>query len=97
MDLFKRAMLTGEMEIGQIISENKKKKKKIYKKAPTLPKLPLECRPLVNNPEDFEFSSGNESDPTPSMCISDTDDAAKNAVTSGDDESGKKYNVSIDC
>ena len=95
LDLFKRAMVMGEMEIGQIISDKKKNKKKIYKKVQTtLPKLPFECMPMVNNPEDFEFSSGNESDPTPSICISDTDEDAKNAATDdSDEETGKEHAV----
>ena len=51
LDLFKRAMATGDIEIGHLMSENKPKKKE----STTLPTLPTAARFLVKNPEDFIF------------------------------------------
>ena len=51
LDLFKRAMATGDVEIGDLMSKNKPKKKE----STTLPTLPTAARPLIKNSEDFIF------------------------------------------
>ena len=51
LDLFKRAMVTGDIEIGDLMSKNKPKKKQ----STSLPSLPTAARLLIKNPEDFVF------------------------------------------
>ena len=90
MDLFKRAMVTGDPEIGQKMAE--KAKKKSTTTTPTLPCLPTAARPLIKNHEDFHFTDPSESEPDPSDFISDTDPEAAKKKDDGKEESEESEN-----
>ena len=93
-DVFVRDLITGEMEVGHIISEWGKSTKKSTTAVPTLPKLPTLVRPLVSNPEEFIFEDPYESDPDEKyggilyegkygIHTADTDDEVMNVMDTG--------------
>ena len=81
-------MITGDIEIGSIMAENDKSRKKPTSPIPApLPRLPTLSRPFVLNPEEFIFEDLEESDHEDwDFYASDTDPKALEAVT-GDEES----------
>ena len=64
-------MVQGDPEIGKIISENNKSKKKAAATT-TLTKMPLEAKPFIKNPQDFEFV-GSDVESEPEIFLSDTE------------------------
>ena len=86
-------MLTGEMEIGNIMSKHDMPKKKFI--GPIIaPKLPTLARPFIINHDEFIFEDAYESDPDEKyggilfeekygIYTSDTDDDAMNAMETG--------------
>ena len=56
VDLFKRCLTFGDMEIGKIMTENNEPKRKRKTTEPQpLPTLPTAAKPMIRNPEKFEF------------------------------------------
>ena len=73
-DLFVRAMVTGDIEVGYEMAQIDKKKRKSAASI-ALPTLPTLARPLVKNPEQFQFDDPYESDTNSDIIhLSDTDD-----------------------
>ena len=82
-------MATGDMEIGDIMFENNRKKKNVATCQP--PKiLPTAARPLIKNPDDFVFTDIEEPEPDPSICLNPTDDEYE------DEDEDEDENMDVD-
>ena len=66
-------MATGDMEIGDIMYENNKKRKNVATCQPPII-LPTAARPLLDNPDDFVFEDIEEPEPKPEWYLNPTDD-----------------------
>ena len=91
-DVFIRDFITGEMEIGHIMSKHDMPKKKFI--GPLIaPKLPTLTRPFIVNHDEFIFEDPYEEDPKKydkvffkgkyGIHTADTDDEAMNAMETG--------------
>ena len=94
-DLMHRALVTGDLEIGNIMAKNKipmRKKKKVEK----LKKLPILARSLVKNPEKFNFEDPIETQKDlDKIKVAPIDPKALMAIDTGKKQVCKNFTISL--